>query len=71
MTRTEQLSAMAQACADHLSTGDATYVALTAMHHGERFVAYINAGHHKQWTGPEFAAFALQCAKRVHAGPAS
>lgn len=62
---------LAFAVAYHLPRADALLVIDCCIREPERMVAYISAGSGESYTTRSFARFALQCAKRVAAGPAA
>lgn len=71
MTRDELIKSMAASVVDHLSVADVMTVARASLAAPERMMAYLNTMQGKAWTPPEFAAYALHCAKRIMAGGAS
>lgn len=70
MTRDEILELMAKAVRDNLSLTDTAIVYRAMLAEPKRMIAYIAAAAHKgrTWEAQEFAAYMLQCAKRVLAG---
>lgn len=64
LDREQLLQRMAEACARHLARPDLMLVAQAAMSWPQKFRTYVSANT-GPWTDPEFAAWALQCAKRT------
>lgn len=62
---------MAECTRAFLSRDEAMEVALVAFRQPERFAAYLSTRGGEHMTPADFAAFVLQCARRIAAGPAS
>lgn len=71
MMTNDMLAWLAGAVIKHLSRDDASLVAECCAHHTARMLAYLNLGTGQRFTPESYARFALQCAKRVMAGPAA
>lgn len=71
MMTDDHLAWLAGAVLKHLSRADARLVAECCSHHTARMLAYLNLGAGQPFTPDSYARFALQCAKRVMAGPAA
>lgn len=71
MTRDELLEHMARAVHEHCVLDEELLIAEALLTQPERMLAMINGALQRRFTDAEFAAFMLQNAKRIQAGPAA
>lgn len=69
MTREQLLQHMARCVTAHCERDEALLIARMMTKHPARMVAQLATRGGERFTDSQFAAFCLQCAKRVQAGP--